>query len=238
VARVGHIGASSSTASSGSDTPSCSSASSSSAALLQSVASSATVGSSGSSGYSESVRTAAADAGAPPAASKHGHRRLPTPLTAGEVPHAKRVRTAAGLAAPNPVRRKRVRIRGRRVTVEAAGAADGGRLRPLLTWPGLLGAQKLTVRNSTSFHATVEWGAKGFEQRVRAARTLYNGNPLWDHVKFKDSSNQDVTRLGLARLVIRAVNGKPRDMVVVQLLQKADARDGCVLTELGCGRHK
>jgi len=104
VARAGHIGASSSTASSGSDTPSCSSASSSSAASLQSVASSATVGSSGSSGYSESVSRAAADAGAPPATSKRGRRRLPTPLTADEVPHAKRVRTAAGLPAPNLVR--------------------------------------------------------------------------------------------------------------------------------------
>jgi len=83
-------------------------------------------------------------------------------------------------------------------------------LRLRLTLPGLLGAQKLTVGNSTLIHATFEWGAKGFEQRVRAARTLYNRNPLWDHVKFKDSSNPDVTRLGLARFVIRAVDGTAR----------------------------
>ena len=96
----------------------------------------------------------------------------------------------------------------------------------------------LTVGNSTSFEAAFEWGAKGFRQRVRAARALYSGNPWWDHVKFKDPLDPSKTRLGLARLVIHAVDGVRRDLVVVQLLEEAAARADCVLTEFGCVRHK
>jgi len=96
----------------------------------------------------------------------------------------------------------------------------------------------LSVGNSTSFMASFEWGAKGFEQRVRAAPALYNGKPWWDHVKFRDAVNPSKTRLGLARLVIRAVDGERRDLVVVQLLEEVAPRDGCVLTEFGCVRYK
>jgi len=90
-----------------------------------------------------------------------------------------------------------------------------------------------------AFDASFEWGANGFVQRVRAARSLYNNTPWWDHVLIKSSTRLSAPpRLGLARLLIRAVDGEPRNLVVVQLLQEAVARPDCVLTEFGCGRRR
>ena len=173
-----------------------------------------------------------------PGTTKHGCKRSATSSAAGHVRHIKKMRTVTGHNEAMCGRQDRTRVRGRRVSVAAAAAADGGRLRSLLTLPGLSGAQMLTVGNSTSFQATFEWGAKGFEQRVRAAPALYNGSPWWDHVKIRDPSNAAKTRLGLARLVIRAVDGERRDVVVVQLLEETAARNGCVLTDFGCVRYK
>jgi len=169
---------------------------------------------------------------------KRGCKRSATPLTADNMRRTKKIRTATGPDKAVFARRNRVRVRRRRVSVAAAAAADGGRLRRLLTLPGLCGAQMLTVGNSTSFHASFEWGAKGFWQRVRAARALYNGSPWWDYVRIRDPHNAAKTRFGLARLVIRAVDGEVRDVVVVQLLEEAAARSGCVLTDFGCVRYK
>jgi len=189
-----------------------------------------------------SASAATGGAWAPPATSKRGSKggskRTGTAVKAGQMPPAKRVRPAAGSSAGFCLLHERARIRGRRVSVAAAAAADGGRLQRLPTLLALHGAQMLTIGNSMSFKASFEWGARGVQQRVRAARALYNGTAWWDHVLFKDPCNPTKNRLGLARLVIRAVDGERRDLVVVQLLEAADARDGCVLTDFGCARHK
>ena len=185
-----------------------------------------------------SASTATGGAWAPPATSNRGCKRMGTALTAGQVRPAKRMRPGAGPSQGFCSPHERARIRGQRISVAAAAAADGGRLQRLPTLLALNGAQMLTVGNSASFKASFEWGAQGVLQRVRAARALYNGTAWWDHVLFKDPSNPTKNRLGLARLVIRAVDGERRDLVVVQLLEAADARDGCVLTDFGCARHK
>jgi len=191
-----------------------------------------------STGSLSSSSTGTSGAYSPPATRKRGYKRTGTAVTADKVPSAKRARTASGSFAGCRSQSQRARIRGRRVSVAAAAAADGGRLQGLPTLLALNGAQMLTVGNSTSFKATFEWGAPGVQQRVRAAHSLYNGTAWWDHVKFEDPCDPTNNRLGLARLVIRAIDGERRDLVVVQLLEAAEARDGCVLSDFGCARHK
>jgi len=168
---------------------------------------------------------------------RRGRKRVARPLTGG-VPPSKRARPSAPVAGDKISRAKRSRIRGRRVTVAAAAAADNGRLQQLPEVLGVTDGQTLTVVNSMAFEASFAWGAPGFVQRVRAARSLYNGTPWWDHVLFNDVAQPAVTRLGMARLLIRAIDGERCDLVVVQLLEEADARSGCVLTAFGCGRRK
>jgi len=228
-------GASSSGESSSGSSPG--SASSSSSATFCSASVSESASTSGSDTASGSTTSASIGVSASPATSKRGSKRTATPLTASNTRPAKRVRTPTGSTSRNHTPRKRVRIRGRRVSVAAVAAADGGRLCRFPTLRGLSGAQMLTVGNSTSLKAFFEWGAKGFQQRVRAARALYNGRPWWDHIRFKDAANPGKSRLGLVRLVIRAIDGVRRDHVFVQLLE-ASAREGCVLTDFGCAWHK
>jgi len=172
-------------------------------------------------------------------ACRRGRKRAARPLMAGASRLVKRPRAARNPGTDDPARRKGVRIRGTRISVAAAAAADGGRLMGLPETLGLLETQVLTVGNSMAFNASFEWGADGFVQRVRAAHSLYNGSPWWDHVLFTDDTHPAARpRLGLARLLIRAVDGERRDLVIVQLLEEANARRDCVLTEFGCGRRR
>ena len=202
----------------------------------------ATCSSSGSN-----ARSTVEDAGASAAsaaverlrACRRGRKRAARPLVAGSSRLVKRARASQGTCQDTPTLRKGVRVRGKRISVADAAGAHGGRLLGLAEALGALDTQVLTVTNSMAFNASFEWGAKGFVQRVRAAPSLYNGSPWWDHVLFTDATSPaGRPRLGLARLIIRVVDGERRDLVLVQLLKEADARHDCVLTEFGCGRRR
>jgi len=145
---------------------------------------------------------------------------------------------AAPAAATRPRWRPRARISGRRMTVAQAAAADGGRLRQLPDLLGLKGESQLIVVNTFKLDATLPWRAHAVPQLLRAAPDLYR-KPWWDHIWYTASdASPPAPRLGLARLLVRAFDGKRRDVVIVQCLEEADARPGCVLTDFHCRRHK
>jgi len=141
---------------------------------------------------------------------------------------------------------RRVRIAGRRTTVSQAAAADGGRLSKLLdllkTHPslqGCSGASELVVANTFKFDARLEWRARPAAQLLRATHELYR-KPWWDHLLYDvpGACPSAKPELGLARLLVRAVDGRRRDFVVVQRLVDAPARPGCVLSSFQCMRKK
>jgi len=203
-------------------------------------------GSCSNSGADGSCSSTGSSSNEPPLICRRGKRRSSKPLVPGRAPPPKRRRRTKDLTGCASVTASRVRVRGERLSVAAVAAADGGRLQQLPQLLGLVDTQMLTVVNSMAFTASFEWQAPGFVQRVRASRSLYNGTPWWDHVLFEDDSgtppagltSPTKSRLGLARLLIRAVDGVRRDLVVVQLLDDAHSRPGCVLTEFGCGRRR
>jgi len=142
--------------------------------------------------------------------------------------------------------RRRVRISGRRVTVAQAAAADDARLQQL---PNLLkshpvasgcsAASQLIVANTFKFEARLEWRARPVRQLLRATNDLYR-KPWWDYVLYEAPGARAGAKphLGLARLLLHAVDGRCCDIVVVQRLEDADARPGCVLTSLNCRRKR
>jgi len=151
----------------------------------------------------------------------------------------------AGTAGARPARR-RVRISGRRTTVAQAAAADGGRLQQLLavlkrdpTLKGCTDSSQLIIANTFKFDARLEWRVRPVGQLLRATHELYR-KPWWDHVLYRVPGTHSgaMPQLGLARLLIRAVDGRRHDSVVVQRLENADARPGCVLTAFRCNRKK
>jgi len=147
--------------------------------------------------------------------------------------------TVAGVAATTRRRRsRRVRISGRRVTVAQAAAADSGRLQQLPALLGVAGTSQLIVANTFKLEAVLPWRARPVAQLLRAAPDLYR-KPWYDHVWYAvPGASPPVLHLGLARLLLRAVDGKRCDTVVVQCLEAADARPGCVLSEFNCRRLK
>jgi len=153
--------------------------------------------------------------------------------------HPDGVAAAAGVAASaRRGRRRRVRISGRRVTVAQAAAADGGRLQQLPSLLGVAGTSQLIVANTFKLEAVLPWRVRPVAQLVRAAPDLYR-KPWYDHVWYAvPGASPPVLRLGLARLLLRAVDGKQCDTVVLQCLEAADARPGCVLSEFNCRRLK
>jgi len=142
--------------------------------------------------------------------------------------------------------RRRVRISGRRVTVAQAAAADDARLQQL---PNLLkshpvasrcsAASQLIVANKLKFEARLKWRARPVRQLLRATNDLYR-KPWWDYALYEAPGARAGAKphLGLARLLVHAVDGRRCDIVVVQRLEDADARPGCVLTSLNCRRKR
>ena len=135
------------------------------------------------------------------------------------------------------IKRKRCRVSGRRITVGDAAAADDGRLRQLPTLLNATAAQQLVVVNTFKIDAMLPWRTKAVRQLVRAARVLY-GKPWFDHVHYDVPGDSSEPRLGLARLLVRAVSGVRRELLVVQRLELAEHRPTCVLSRFGCRRYK
>jgi len=134
-------------------------------------------------------------------------------------------------------KRKRFRVSGRRITVGDVAAADDGRLRQLPTLLGASAAQQLVVVNSFKIDAMLPWRAKAVPQLVRAARVLYR-RPWFDHVYYHAPGDSTEPQLGLARLLVRAVSGVRRELLVVQRLELAEYRPACVLSRFNCRRYK
>lgn len=148
---------------------------------------------------------------------------------------AKRARAAPHDAGRR--RRSRVRLRGRRSQVAHLVAEDGGRLRQL---PDLLGVSKhqhLLVANSQKFEAVLSWRTARLQQHIRAARDLYR-KTWYDFIVYHDAAYPGEAQVGLARLIVRAVDGRRYDSIIVQRMQAAEPRKGCVLSDFGCRRLK
>jgi len=137
-----------------------------------------------------------------------------------------------------PARRpRRIRISGRRITVADAAAADNGRLQQLPALLGTTAAQHLVVVNTFKIEAKLPWRVKKVAQLVRAARSLYR-KPWFDHVYYDVPGDRAEQRLGLARLLVRAVSGVRRDLLVVQRMESADHQSTCVLSLFKCRRYQ
>lgn len=148
---------------------------------------------------------------------------------------AKRARPAAGGGRRR--RRRRVRVRGHRVAVADLLTGDGGRLQEVGGLLGVTHKQHLTVANSVKFEAVLGWRTCRLDQHIRAARDFYR-KPWYDFIHYRDADRPGEPQLGLARLIVRAVDGQRRDVIVVQRMEAAEPRKGCVLTDFGCQRFK
>jgi len=134
-------------------------------------------------------------------------------------------------------KRKRVRLSGRRVTVGDAAAADDGRLQQLPILLGAADVHQLVVVNTFKIDAMLPWRAQSVPQLVRAAPVLYR-KPWFDHVYYVVPGGAAEPQLGLARLLVRAVSGMRREVLVVQRMELADHLPTCVLSQFKCRRYK
>ena len=150
-------------------------------------------------------------------------------------PPAKRSRPPA--TSERRRRRRRARVRGRRVAVADVIVNDGGRLQEVTSLLGVTDKQHLIVGNSQKFEAVLGWRTTRLDQHIRAARDLYRKS-WYDFILYRDAAFPGVPQLGLARLVVRAIDGERRDIIIVQRMEPALPRHNCVLTEFGCRRHK
>jgi len=148
---------------------------------------------------------------------------------------AKRSRRVAG--SERRRRRRRARVRGRRVAVADLIVKDGGRLKEITSLLGVNDKQHLTVANSQKFEAVLGWRHTRLDQHIRAADDLYRKS-WYDFILYRDAAFPGVPQLGLARLIVRAVDGERRDTIIVQRMEPAQQRQNCILTEFGCRRHK
>lgn len=131
---------------------------------------------------------------------------------------------------------RRQRVRGQHTTLDRVVAADES-LTGLSALLGKSGGTRLIVTNSEDIDASLPWRAATVRQHVRAAKVLYK-KPWYDDVYFHQGGAAGTTQLGRARLIVRAVAGERSLFFVVQLMEPALPRAGCVLTAFGCSRMK
>ena len=62
--------------------------------------------------------------------------------------------------------------------------------------------------------------------------------PWFDHVYYHAPEDSTEPQLGLARLLVRAVSGVRREVLVVQRLELAEYRPSCVQSRFNCRRYK
>lgn len=95
------------------------------------------------------------------------------------------------------------RVKGMRISVAAAEAANDGQLRGLRRLLGLRSSSMLTVTKSLPFEATLSWGSRGRRQWVRASDDLYRAE--WsDHLVYRTGDGTTVSH-GRAALAIKAI---------------------------------
>jgi len=135
---------------------------------------------------------------------------------------------AAYLLSPTPDLQRSVSGKRHAVSSLAVGAMEA-----LGAALGAVGESVLTVAPAVAFHARFEWKARSQVQRGRATKSFHDA-PWFDVVRYEDAAG--VLCWGEMCLVVRAVNGARRDVVVVRRLRQVGPRTGCVLTRFGCVR--
>jgi len=75
------------------------------------------------------------------------------------------------------------------------------------------------------------------QEDVRAADDLYRQS-WYDFILYSDAAFPGVSQMGLARLIVRAVDGEKRDNIIVQRMEPVQPRQNCILTDFGCRRHE
>jgi len=98
---------------------------------------------------------------------------------------------------------------------------------------GLSDDSLLVVAQSLSFFCRFEWGSPSAVQTAWATDS-YDGRPRFDHLRFLDGGGRE--QFGALRLVVRMVDGKGEDFVLVHLFRRAAALPNCSLTRTGCQR--
>jgi len=132
---------------------------------------------------------------------------------------------------PTPVQvLPRSRRGNRQVVAELATRPGLGGLAATL---GLSDNSLLVVAQSLSFFCKFEWGSPSVVQTAWATDS-YDGRPRFDHLRFLDGGGSE--QFGALRLVVRMVDGKGEDFVLVHLFRRAAALSGCSLTRTGCQR--
>ena len=98
------------------------------------------------------------------------------------------VAVGAGRPQGSHLRRRRVRISGRRMRVGDVTTGEGGRLQRLKELLRVGAEQHLIVRNSQRFEAELKWrpGCR-LNQFIRAAPMFFH-KPWFDHVSFRDAN--------------------------------------------------
>jgi len=121
--------------------------------------------------------------------------------------------------------------RGNRFTVVDLSALPGmGSLAAVLA---VADSTTVVVSPSIYFFCEFEWGAPAVVQTAHATES-FEGRPRYDFLRFLDGGG--AKRVGWVRLVVRMVDGKGEDFVVVRLLEPVPPRPRCSLTRSGCER--
>lgn len=94
-------------------------------------------------------------------------------------------------------------------------------------------ASDAVMANTLVIRAVFAWGSIGVRQHVRGADN-FRGAPWYSHIRYRSPLGE--TRWGMVRLVLRAVAGVRRPVVVVQRYRRIAPRKNCVLSEFGCVR--
>jgi len=115
----------------------------------------------------------------------------------------------------------------------AVASLEVGAMEALGAALGAAGESVLTLAPANAFHAHFEWKASSQMQRGRATESFHSA-PGFDVVHYEGAAG--ALRCGEMCLVVRAVDGARRDVVVVRRLRQAGPLTGCAPTLFGCVR--
>jgi len=98
---------------------------------------------------------------------------------------------------------------------------------------GAVGSTWVTTHSNVRIVARFEWGAPSTVQRLRATRD-FAGKPWYSFVRYETSDGG--IAWGRLRVILRSIGACWRNCVILQRLQPAAPRAGCVLTSFNCVR--